>query len=44
MNFTHLFSPLQVGPVTIKNRIYSTGHMTMMPHEGKVTDDLIAYH
>ena len=44
MSFTHLFSPLQVGPVTIKNRIYSTGHMTMMPHEGKVTDDLIAYH
>ncbi len=44
MKFPHLFSPVQVGPVTIKNRIYSTGHMTMMPRDGKVTDDLIAYH
>ena len=44
MNFAHLFSPLQVGPVTIKNRIYSTGHMTMFPRDGKVSDDLVAYH
>ena len=44
MNFSALFSPLRVGAVTIKNRIYSTGHMTMMPRNGKVTDDLIAYH
>lgn len=44
MNFSHLFSPLVVGPATIKSRIYSTGHMTMMPRDGKVTDDLIAYH
>ncbi|MBT6511436.1 MAG: FAD-dependent oxidoreductase [Alphaproteobacteria bacterium] len=44
MKFDHLFSSLQVGPVRLKNRIFSTGHMTMMPQDGKVTDDLIAYH
>ena len=44
MKFSQLFSAPQVGPVTIKNRIYSTGHMTMMPRDGKITDDLIAYH
>jgi 2,4-dienoyl-CoA reductase-like NADH-dependent reductase (Old Yellow Enzyme family) len=44
MNFPLLFSPITVGPVTIKNRIYSTGHGTMMPRDGKVIDDLIAYH
>lgn len=43
-SFPHLFSPLTVGPLTIKNRIFSTGHMTMMVEHGKPTDDLVAYH
>ena len=44
MNFAHLFSPISVGNVTLKNRIFSTGHMTMMVRNGQPTDDLIAYH
>ena len=44
MNFPQLFSPLQMGALTIKNRIYSTGHMTMFPQDGKVSEPLIAYH
>lgn len=40
---THLFSPLRIGPVTIPNRIVSSGHDTMMAVDGKVGDRLIAY-
>jgi 2,4-dienoyl-CoA reductase-like NADH-dependent reductase (Old Yellow Enzyme family) len=39
-----LFSPLQIGPVTLPNRIVSSGHDTVMAEDGKVTDRLIAYH
>ena len=39
----HLFSPLAIGPVTIRNRIVSSGHDTVMAVEGKVSDQLIAY-
>jgi len=42
--FDHLFSPLAIGKTTIKNRIVSTGHDTVMAHDGHVTDRLIAYH
>ena len=42
--FPHLFSPLQLGSVVLKNRIVSTGHDTMMVDQGKVTDRLLAYH
>jgi|GEM_PF-5148839 len=28
MTLTHLFSPLRVGSVEFKNRIFSTGHQT----------------
>src|SRR5262245_22708676 len=42
--FPHLFSPIQVGSVTIKNRILSTGHDTSMPTDGRVNDKLVAYH
>jgi 2,4-dienoyl-CoA reductase-like NADH-dependent reductase (Old Yellow Enzyme family) len=30
--------------VTLKNRIFSSGHDTVMAHDGQVTDRLIAYH
>ncbi len=40
---THLFSPLNIGPVTVKNRIFSTGHQTMMCANGLPTDRMIAY-
>ena len=39
-----LFSPLRIGPMTVKNRIISTGHDTCLPHDGLVSDELIAYH
>ena len=43
-NFRHLFTPLKVGNVTVKNRIFSTGHDTSMPTDGRVNDRLVAYH
>ena len=42
--FPQLFSPLQIGAVTLKNRIVSSGHDTVMAENGQVTDRLIAYH
>lgn len=42
--FPRLFSPLRVGPVTLKNRIFSSGHDTVMVHDGHITDRFIAYH
>ena len=42
--FPNLFSPLQIGPVTVRNRILSSGHDTVLVQDGAVTDDLIAYH
>lgn len=42
--FAHLFSSLAIGKTVIKNRIVSTGHDTVMAHDGQVTDRLISYH
>src|SRR5262244_4310208 len=42
--FPHLFSSLQVGAVTIKNRILSTGHDTLLPRNFVVNEALLAYH
>jgi 2,4-dienoyl-CoA reductase-like NADH-dependent reductase (Old Yellow Enzyme family) len=42
-NFKHLFTPLKVGNVTVKNRIFSTGHDTSLPTDGRVNDRLLAY-
>ncbi|POX55134.1 oxidoreductase [Streptomyces sp. Ru71] len=44
VRFPHLFSPLRIGPVTIRNRILSSGHDTVLVREGEVTEELIAYH
>lgn len=43
-HFPHLFTPLALGAVTIPNRIVSSGHDTVMVHDGRVTDRLVAYH
>ncbi len=43
MRFPTLFSPLEIGGVTFKNRILSTGHGTRLA-DRLVNDDLIAYH
>lgn len=42
--FPHLFSPLTIRGVTLKNRIMSTGHDTVLPTDGTVNAALIAYH
>ena len=42
-HFPRLFSPLRIGPATIRNRIVSSGHDTVMAVDGKVSDQLIAY-
>ena len=42
--FPHLFSPLQVGPVTLKNRIVNSAHQTRFANGGRYTDQLLAYH
>lgn len=41
--FPNLFSPINIGPVTIPNRIVSTGHHTYLAHEHP-GEELIAYH
>ncbi|MFM9369950.1 FAD-dependent oxidoreductase [Streptomyces sp. Da 82-17] len=41
---TRLFTPLDIGPARLPNRIVSTGHDTVMAEDGKVTDRLVAYH
>ena len=42
--FHRLFSPLQIGDRTLRNRIVSSGHDTVMVDHGNVTDQLVAYH
>ncbi len=42
--FPHLFSPIQIGSVTVKNRILSSGHDTVMAEDGRIGDRLVAYH
>jgi 2,4-dienoyl-CoA reductase-like NADH-dependent reductase (Old Yellow Enzyme family) len=41
--FPSLFSPLRIGSVTLRNRIFSSGHDTVMADRGKVSDQLVAY-
>jgi 2,4-dienoyl-CoA reductase-like NADH-dependent reductase (Old Yellow Enzyme family) len=41
--FPHLFSPLRVNGVTVRNRIVSTLHSDGMGEAGLVTERLIAY-
>src|SRR5262247_2584313 len=40
----HLFSPLRVGNLTLKNRIFSTAHAEAMAEDGKPGPRLAAYH
>ncbi len=42
--FPNLFSPLDVGGLTLKNRVVFGPHGTTLGHDGKVSDALIAYH
>jgi 2,4-dienoyl-CoA reductase-like NADH-dependent reductase (Old Yellow Enzyme family) len=40
----HLFSPLRLRSVEIRNRILSTGHQTYLAKGGLPGDDFVAYH
>lgn len=42
--FPNLFSPLDVGNITLRNRIVSTGHGTALAEDGFIGDALVAYH
>ena len=42
--FPHLFTPITLGSVTVKNRILSSGHDTVMTDGGRIGDRLVAYH
>jgi dimethylglycine catabolism A len=43
-DFTSLFTPIRVGGVTLKNRIYSSGHAEAMAEAGRPTERLRHYH
>ena len=43
-SFPHLFAPLVIRDVELKNRICSTGHDTCLPTDGLPNDALVAYH
>jgi mycofactocin system FadH/OYE family oxidoreductase 2 len=42
--FPNLFSPIKIGPMTVKNRIVFPGHQTLFAADNMITDRLIAYH
>ena len=42
--YPHLFSPLKLGSLTLKNRIFVPGHGTRYARDHGISDDLIAYH
>lgn len=42
--FPNLFSSIKIGNLTVKNRILSSGHNTIMAKDGQITEQLIAYH
>ena len=42
-SFPHLFSPLTIGPVELKNRTVFTGHATNLSTDGHPSDALVAY-
>src|ERR1700680_4738860 len=44
MTFSHLFSPVRIGSLEIRNRVFSSGHQTTMVNDGFINDRLIAYH
>jgi 2,4-dienoyl-CoA reductase-like NADH-dependent reductase (Old Yellow Enzyme family) len=44
MALERLFSPLELGPVELANRIVSTAHQTTLVHDNRPIDDFIAYH
>ncbi len=44
MPFPHLAAPFEIRGIGFRNRVFSSGHQTLLAREGKVTEALIAYH
>jgi 2,4-dienoyl-CoA reductase-like NADH-dependent reductase (Old Yellow Enzyme family) len=42
--YPRLLSPVEVGPLTLRNRVVSTSHQTGLVHDHLPTDDMLAYH
>ena len=42
--FPHLFSPIRIGGMELRNRIVSTGHETHLNEKGRIGDRIVAYH
>lgn len=42
--FTHLLSPLQVGPLTLRNRVLLTAHVPGLERDGLPGPDFVTYH
>jgi 2,4-dienoyl-CoA reductase-like NADH-dependent reductase (Old Yellow Enzyme family) len=42
--YEHVLSPVDLGPVRLRNRVVSTAHQTGLVHDHLPTDDLVAYH
>jgi 2,4-dienoyl-CoA reductase-like NADH-dependent reductase (Old Yellow Enzyme family) len=42
--YRRALSPIRIGGVEIRNRVARTAHATMMAREGRITEELIAYH
>ncbi len=44
MNFEHMFSPLTIRGAEFRNRIFSSGHQTLLAEGGLPTEAMAAYH
>jgi 2,4-dienoyl-CoA reductase-like NADH-dependent reductase (Old Yellow Enzyme family) len=42
--FEHLTSPITLRGRTLRNRIFSSGHQTLLARDGLITDAFVAYH
>lgn len=42
--FPHLFSPIQIGNITIKNRLFMPPLSTNLGKKGYVTDELVEHY
>ncbi len=42
--YRYLFTPLKLGPVTVRNRVVFSAHLTNYAHDGRPTDQHAAYY
>ena len=44
MAFKHLFTPHEIRGMEVRNRIFSTGHQTILAKNGSPSEEMAAYH